>query len=388
MNKVIDRMQNQGTDNSSEQVVNRTIESDKKLKFGKGSDFQVELRRRVDQFFQSTGRRQRDCPQMYVKTFILLVSLASLYGLLVFVAQTWWQSLPLAMLLGLVMAAIGFNIQHDGSHQAYSNAAWINKLMAMTLDLIGGSSYNWHWKHIVFHHIYVNITGHDTDLDIDVFGRLTPHQQWFPLHRWQHIYLWPLYGLMPIRWQLYDDFRAVLTGQIGEHRYPRPQGWELVIFLAGKAIFLLLAFGIPLQFHSFWGVLGVYGVVVFVLGIVLSVVFQLAHAVEEANFLVPCPETGRIDNAWAVHQVETTVNFARRNPMITWLLGGLNLQVEHHLFPKICHVNYPALSQLVEETCQEFGITYMQHPSVGAGIASHFRWLRRMGMPNAIRIEL
>lgn len=375
-------MQKQAIQKSPDQVANRTIEPAEKLKFGKGSDFQVELRRRVDEFFRTTGRRQRDCPQMYIKTFILLASLVSLYLLLVFVARTGWQSLPLAMLLGLVMAAIGFNIQHDGSHQAYSNSAWVNQLMAMSLDLIGGSSYNWHWKHIVFHHTYVNITGHDTDLDIDVFGRLTPHQQWLPLHRWQHLYLWPLYGLMPIRWHFYDDFHAVLTGQIGGHRYPRPKGWDLTIFLAGKAIFLLLAFGIPLQFHSLGVVLGIYGVTVFVLGIVLSVVFQLAHAVEEADFLVPCQDTGRINNAWTVHQIETTVNFARHNPVITWLLGGLNLQVEHHLFPKICHVNYPAMSSLVEEICQEFGVTYLQHSSVGAGIASHFRWLHRMGMPD------
>lgn len=381
MSKVIDRMYKPGLHKNSNQLANPTLERNTKLKFGKSNAFQVELRRRVDEFFQNTGRRQRDCPQMYVKTLILLVSLVCLYLLLVFVAQTWWQALPLAILLGLVMAAIGFNIQHDGSHQAYSNLAWINKLMAITLDLMGGSSYNWHWKHIVFHHTYVNITGYDTDLDIDTFGRLTPHQQWFSLHRWQHIYLWLLYGLMPIRWHLYDDFHAVLTGQIGEHQYPRPKGWELVIFLAGKAVFLLLAFAIPLQFHSFWLVLGVYVVTVFVLGIVLSVVFQLAHAVEEADFLVPCQDTGRIDNAWTIHQVETTVNFARHNPVITWLLGGLNLQVEHHLFPKICHVNYPAMSQIVEETCREFGVSYLQHPSIGAGIASHFRWLQRMGMP-------
>ncbi|MGB8698068.1 MAG: acyl-CoA desaturase [Thermosynechococcaceae cyanobacterium] len=372
-------MPKQGANKIPGPVATRTIDSDQRLKFGKSNDFQVELRRRVDEFFQHTGRRQRDCPQMYAKTAILLSCFASLYWLLVFVVQTGWQAILLAMLLGLAMAAIGFNIQHDGSHQAYSDRAWINKLMAMTLDLIGGSSYNWHWKHIVFHHTYVNITGYDTDLDIDGFGRLTPHQPWFPSHRWQHLYLWPMYGLMPIRWHFYDDFHAVFTGRIGGHRYPRPKGWELVIFWAGKAIFLLLAFGIPLQVHSLWKVLGCYGVTVFVLGLVLSVVFQLAHAVEEANFLVPCPETGRIDKAWTVHQIETTVNFSRRNPVITWLLGGLNLQVEHHLFPKICHVNYPALSYVVEETCREFGVTYLQHRSLWAGITSHFRWLHRMG---------
>ncbi|HEY9633066.1 MAG TPA: acyl-CoA desaturase [Coleofasciculaceae cyanobacterium] len=279
-------------------------------------------------------------------------------------------------------AEIGFNIQHDGRHQAYSNFPWVNKLMGMTIELIGGSSYNWHWKHNLFHHTYVNITSHDSDLDIGIFGRLTPQQRWLPFHRWQHYYLWPLYGLMAIKWQLYDDFHNVLIGRIGEHKYPRPSGWELVIFLAGKAIFLTLAFGIPLLFHPVWVVLIFYGVVALVLGLVLSVVFQLAHAVEEAAFPQPQEGIGRIDNPWALHQAETTVNFARNNPVMCWLLGGLNFQVEHHLFPRICHINYPAISKLVEETCQEFGVEYMEHKSFWAGVASHFRWLKRLGMSN------
>ena len=127
-------------------------------------------------------------------------------------------------LLGLTMAGIGCNMQHDGGHQAYSNYAWINKIMAMSLDFIGGSSYAWHWKHAVFHHTDVNITGHDTDIDLGTIGRLTPHQKRLPFHRWQHLYLWPLYGLMAIKWQLYDDFRDVLTGDGSGHTRPAPQG--------------------------------------------------------------------------------------------------------------------------------------------------------------------
>jgi linoleoyl-CoA desaturase len=366
------------------QTIEPSVRHNKKVKFGKGGEFQIELHRRIDELFQSTELKERDCPQMYGKTVILLSSLAVLYLLLVFVAQHWWQSLPLAILLGLVMGAIGFNIQHDGGHQAYSSSVWVNKLMSMTLDLIGGSSYNWHWKHIVFHHTYVNITSHDTDLDVGVFGRLTPHQQWFPLHQWQHYYLWLLYGLIAVRWQLYDDFHDAIVGRIGEHEYPRPTKWELALFLGGKAMFLVLAFVIPLQFHSFWVVLSFYGLIMFFMGLFLSVVFQLAHTVEEANFLIPEPGTDRIDNAWAIHQVETTVNFGRHNWFMTWLLGGLNFQIEHHLFPKICHVNYPAMSKVVEETCRDFGVNYMHHESFWAGIRSHFRWLRQMGMPNAV----
>src|SRR5689334_4523220 len=279
---------------------------DQRLKFAGNNDFQVEVRRRIDEFFQRTRRRQRDCPQMYLKTAILLAVFALSYWLSVFVAHTWWQALPLAVLLGLTTAAIGFNVQHDGGHHAYSNRAWVNQLMAMTLDVIGGSSYQWHWKHVFFHHTYVNITGQDTDIALGVIGRLTPHQKRYWFHRWQQFYLWPLYGLLAINWHLIGDFRDVTLGRVGEHRVPRPKGWGMVIFAVGKTIFIALAFGIPLLLHPLWVVALFYMVAALVLGAVLSVVFQLAHCVGQAEFPLPRPETGRIENAWAIHQVETT----------------------------------------------------------------------------------
>jgi linoleoyl-CoA desaturase len=361
----------------------RASEFRNSLAFGRNNLFQVELRRRVDEYFRTTGRRPRDCWQMYVKTAIFVTSFASSYVLLVFVAQTWWHGLLLAVLLGLSAAGIGFNIQHDGGHRAYSNHARVNKLMAMTLELLGGSSYLWRWKHGVFHHTYVNITGHDTDIDLGAIGRLTPHQKRRAYHRWQHLYLWPLYGLLAIKWQLVDDFRKLITGRIGGHRFPRPTGRELVIFVAGKTIFLTLAFATPLLLHSIGAVLFYYAVAGLVAGMVLSVVFQVAHCVEEADFPVPHAGAGPIENAWAVHQAQATVDFARRSRVVAWLFGGLNFQIEHHLFPRISHVNYPAISTLVEETCRDFGIKYAEHRSFWAGTASHFRWLRRMGMPTA-----
>jgi linoleoyl-CoA desaturase len=305
------------------------------------------------------------------------------YVLLVFVVQAWWLALPLAVLLGLVAAGIGFNVQHDGGHSAYSEHPWINKLAALTLDLLGGSSYFWHHKHGVLHHTYANISGHDTDIDVGPFGRLAPEQKRQVFHRWQHFYLWPLYGLLALKWHFHDDFRRLIRGRIESQRVPRPKGWDLVTFIGGKLVFFGLAFGLPLLFHSVLVVLFFYAVAAVVLGITLSIVFQLAHCVEEAEFPLPSKDTGRIDQPWAVHQAETTVDFARGNPVLCWLLGGLNFQVEHHLFPRICHVNYPAISRLVEQTCQEFGLRYREHHSFWGGLASHFRWLRRMGLPDA-----
>ena len=147
------------------------------LKFAPDDEFHHEIRRRVDHYFTSTGRSRRDCPRMYLKTAVVLGWLATSYVLLVFFARSWWLALPLAISLGLAMAAVGFNIQHDGGHQAYSDRPWINRLMARSLDLLGGSSYFWARKHNAMHHSYTNITGHDDDIDLGFFGRLSPHQK-------------------------------------------------------------------------------------------------------------------------------------------------------------------------------------------------------------------
>jgi linoleoyl-CoA desaturase len=337
------------------------------VKFGVGDEFHHELRQRVERYFESTGRRQRDCPQMYLKTALIFSWFVASYVLLVFVVETWWLAVPLALSLGLSMAAIGFNIMHDGGHRAYSDRPWINKLMALSLDLLGGSSYVWARQHNSLHHSYANIAGHDNDIDLGFLGRLAPHQKRLKIHRLQHYYLWPLYGWLMIKWQFFDDFHNVIAGRIGGHRLARPKGWALATFLGGKAVYFSLAFELPL----------------FVQGLTASVVFQMAHCVEEAAFPLPRPETGRMETSWAVHQVETTVDFARGSRLVSWFLGGLNFQIEHHLFPQICHVHYPALAPLVEATCKEYGLRYAANDTFLASVASHFRWLRRMGMASS-----
>lgn len=352
-------------------------------KFESNDGFRNALRQRVEEYFARTGRKPRDCPQTYLKSTVVLGCSVASYILLVFSASSWWLALPLTVLLGIALAGVGFNIQHDGGHGAYSDRRWINRLSAMTLDLLGGSSYIWARKHNAIHHTYPNITGHDDDIDVGILGRLSPHQRRFRLHRLQHFYMWALYGFLPIKWHFVDDFRSLITGHIGEHRFVRPKGWELLILIGGKVVFFTLAFGVPMLVHSWGTVILFYVLTMFVQGIALSVVFQLAHCVEEAEFPMPREESGRMATSWAAHQVLTTVGFAPHNRVLSWLLGGLNFQTEHHLFPHICHAHYPALAPIVAQTCEEFGLAYRVNRSFFAGVASHFRWLRRMGMPSA-----
>jgi len=350
-----------------------------KLEFGSNDAFGKELRRRVDDFFRSAGRRKRGGRAMVLKTAIILTWFAASYVLLVFVAQSLGQGLVLAVSLGLATAAIGMNIQHDAGHGAYSERAWVNRMMAMTMDLVGGSSYTWRWKHTIIHHKYVNIVGYDTDIDIGRLGRFAPQQRrrWF--HRWQHLYLWVFYAFEGMKVQLVDSWRFALRGRISRHRIPRPQGRELALFLAGKAVFFAWAFVIPMLLHSVWVVLFYYAVAALTMGVVMVLVFIVPHLNAVADFPVPRADTGRIGNPWMVHQAQVAVDFARHNRVLTWLVGGLNYHKEHHLFPAICHVHYPSLAPIVEQTCQDFGIPYKEHKSFATGIAAHYRWLRRMG---------
>lgn len=350
-------------------------------KFPADDGFQATLKSRVDGYFRQTGKSPRDCWQMYLKTTIILTWAAASYTLLVFFAEHWWQALPLVFSLAMAIAGIGFSIQHDGGHKAFSRFQWVNSLAAKSLDLMGASSYLWYWKHSVFHHTYSNIPGVDTDIELGAAIRTNPAQKrrWF--HRWQHLYLFPLYGVTSSRWHLYGDFKEVATGWMGPHRVPRPKGMDLTVFILGKVISIGIFLVVPMFFHDWYTVVLYYGIVTGLMGVMLSVVFQLAHCVGTADFPSPDAETNRLDRGFAAHQVETTVDFARQSPFWCWWLGGLNFQIEHHLFPRVCHIHYPALSKIVEATCKEYGVRYHAEPTFRSGLASHYRWLREMGRP-------
>jgi linoleoyl-CoA desaturase len=349
------------------------------LELERTDPFLKDLRARVAAYFDNSGLRPRDCPRMYLKTAIVFAWFIASYVLLVFFTPNWWSASLASVSLALAMAGIGFNVQHDGSHRAYSNRMWINKLTAMSMDLMGASSFHWARKHNTFHHTYTNISGDDDDISLGPLGRLSPHQKRHAYHRYQHYYLWFFYGFITMKWQLADDFYNWAAGKVGSHRIPRPRGRDLAIFLGGKAVSISVALVLPSFFHPFWLVLVFYVSTQWVAGIVLSIVFQLAHVVEEADF--PSPGHAREDlrKNWAAHQLRTTVNFAPNNPILTWYLGGLNYQVEHHLFPRVCHVHYPKLSRLVAQACREHGVPHQAHQTMRASLASHFRWLRRMG---------
>jgi linoleoyl-CoA desaturase len=330
--------------------------------------FYAAMRAAVDEEIAAIGR-PRDVVEMYTKIAVIGICTVACYA--AYLSLSGAIVIVIAVPFGILLASVGFNVQHDGGHESLSRFRFINRCGAFSLDLIGGSSYVWRWKHNLYHHSYPNVGGVDSDIEIAPVGRLAPFhtRHWF--HRYQHIYLWLLYGLLPVKWHFFDDFRDVLRGQIGGMPLPPPRGLDLLVFLFGKAAFFVTAFLIPSLVHGITLALTFYLVTAMVVGIVLSVIFQLAHCVEGTAFYL-----GKAADEWALHQIATTADFAPRSRLLRWSIGGLNFQIEHHLFPRLSHVHYPRIAPVVQRVCEERGVPYRVHKTFGDALRSHYRLLR------------
>jgi linoleoyl-CoA desaturase len=347
------------------------------MRFARPSLFRRVLVQQVSQRLTAGGLNRRR--QLYAKTVLVAIWFLLSYLGLMFVAGDWWVTLPFMVSLVLAMAGLAFNVLHDAGHGAYAPRPSVNRCMAMTLDLLGGSSFIWKWKHNVLHHTYPNVLGIDADVDLWPFVRMSEALPRYRVHRYQHWYIWGLYALLPLQWYV-SDARFLVTGRLGSRTFPRPRGEELALFIAGKLMFATWAIVLPFWIHSSGHVIVVWLACSFALGLVLSIPFQVAHCVVDVQAIGP----SRGDEPeWAIHQVATTANFAMSNRAMTWYLGGLNFQIEHHLFPSVPHVHYRDLSPIVRAACKDFGVRYVAFETLGAALKSHVDWLRRLGAPES-----
>jgi linoleoyl-CoA desaturase len=359
-----------------------------RVRFPRDDGFHGAVKRGACAYFEATGRRRWGGGAMYAKTGAILGWFAASYALLLlWGGASTWLAVALTVSIALATAGIGFSVMHDANHGAYARSGRVNRAWGFALDFVGASSYLWRFKHNVHHHTYANIDGMDADIDAAPFLRLAPSQRLRPFHRYQHVYAWPLYGVLAVKWWFVDDVVDLVRGRIGQLPIPRPRGRELVGVLAGKAVFVAWSVVVPaLVFRSGWvAVLFLFGALT--LGVVLSTVFQLAHAVPDAEFHATAPGEQRMPTGWAEHQARATVDFAPSNRLLGWYVGGLNFQVEHHLLPDVCHVHYPALARIVEATCLAHGIPYRAQPTLRAAIAAHHRFLRALGRGGGNPVE-
>lgn len=316
---------------------------------------------------------------MYAKAAVLIGSAVWAYLVLVFDAHDAVTVTWAAGLLALALVGIGFNVQHDGNHGTFSRRPIVNRLAGFTLDLMGASSYFWKDKHNHNHHVYTNIPHEDADINLGPMARLSVDHPWFWWHRYQHIYLWVLYTGVHLRY-LYSDLQRLFLGKNDGLSAGYPKGADMAWLVGGKLFFFTVAFAIPLARHGAGTVFGVYVLVSMTMGLIFSVVFQLAHTVDNVEH----PAHGDARPEWVVHQIATTANFATKSRLATLLLGGLNYQREHHLFPRIAHVHYPALAKMVQEVCAEHGVPCRENLTLVDALRSHYVFVRQMGLKPAV----
>ncbi|QCR22461.1 acyl-CoA desaturase [Pontibacter sp. SGAir0037] len=344
--------------------------------------FFLTLRRRVDAYFKENQISRNANAKMVVKSVALLACYILPFMLLLSFTPGLPLSLFLWFMMGLGVAGIGMSVMHDANHGAYSSNQAVNSWMGHTLNLVGGSAFNWKLQHNILHHTYTNVVDMDEDIQDRLVLRFSPHTSIRFYHQLQWVYAFLFYGLLTLYWVLAKDFVQYflfIRKGVNPNSKEKNQVMLLKLILMKLVYFSVilvvptLVYGIP-----FLEVLAGFLLMHFVAGIVLTVIFQLAHTVEGTSH--PRPDSnGNIENDWAIHQLHTTVNFSRNNKWLSWYVGGLNYQIEHHLFPKVCHVHYPAISEIVRETAAEFNIPYMENKTFGDALRSHIATLHRFG---------
>ena len=345
-------------------------------------EFYKTLQKRVRGYFKENKISKYGDWRMVVKSIFMLALYLTPFILILTFFQSTWITLLMWVVMGIGIAGVGLSIMHDANHGAYSKSKKINSFVGYVLYLAGGSDAMWRIQHNVLHHTYTNVTGMDEDIDPGKVMRFSPHEERLPMHKYQHIYAWFLYGLMTIMWITVKDFKQLyrykkmgLT-QTQSSSFNKLLAITIVSKTAYYAVFLVL----PLIFSPVAWYVTVIGFFLmhYVAGVILGCIFQPAHVVPSADYPLP-DDSGNIKADWAVSQLINTANFAPKSSWFSWYVGGLNFQIEHHLFPNICHVHYKKISKIVKNTAEEFNLPYHSEKTFARALKVHGKMLYKLG---------
>jgi linoleoyl-CoA desaturase len=351
----------------------------------KEHEFSRAVRRNVNAYFKEKGISTKGNLTLAMQTVVMLSLYLVPFALIFLVQMSGWVALALTVVMGIGVAGTGMCVMHDAVHGSFSHKKWLNKMFGGTLYLLGSNVFNWEMQHNVFHHAYTNLEGLDEDIDSKGPIRLSENAPLHGIHRYQYIHAFFFYGLLTLS-KLVKDFTQLAkynrSGVTSKYSFNPTR--EYVKMVIVKVIYLFAIIGLPIMFTSFtwWQVLLGFLMMHWVAGCILSTVFQMAHVVEGTEQPVPDAQ-GVIHHDWAVHELRTTSDFARNNHLLNWYVGGLNFQIEHHLFPQISHVHYQDIAPIVERTAREYNVNYNLKPTFGNALASHVRRLKALGLPGA-----
>ncbi len=348
------------------------------------------LNKRVNSYFKDNNLEKTGNWKLHLKTAIMFAIFLTPYFLILSIdSLPGWAQLLLTIVMGIGMAGVGMNVMHDGNHGSYSKKKWVNKFMGGTIYVLAGNVYNWQVQHNVLHHTYTNIHEHDEDLEAGRVLRFSKHAEWRKHHRFQHYYSIFLYGLLTFNWAITTDFKQMYNytkRKLSYGEFPNPiTNWSTMII--AKLIYITIWVVLPLVILdiAWWQLFIGFFLMHYVAGVILSVVFQLAHVINEAETPLP-DEQGNMKNTWAIHQLFTTVNFGPKSSIANWFTGGLNHQVEHHIFPNISHIHYTKIAKIVKETAIEFNLPYKEYETTRKAIISHFKHLKELGKKPALQL--
>ncbi len=354
------------------------------VKFNNKSEkaFVKDLKQRVNAYFEEQGISQKANAAMVTKTVLILLMTFVPYGLIMSGQFGLWTMLGLCFVMGVGVAGCGFSIAHDALHGAYSSNPKINTALGLTFDIMGANGYLWKITHNVIHHTYTNIQGIDEDLEVSPLLRLSPNSEHRPVHRLQHIFGFFAYSFSTLFWVFVKDYKYFFQKDLGPYRNIKHPTREIVVLIVTKLIYYSYMIVLPLLVLdiTWWQFAIGFLAIHLTAGLILGVVFQLAHVVEGPDHYAN-EEPNEMEHTWIVHEMRTTANFGRANKLLCWYVGGLNFQIEHHLFPKTCSIHYPAISPIVQQVAEEYDIPYHQHETLMGAIASHYRMLKLFGDP-------
>ena len=345
-------------------------------------EFIKELRKNVNQYFKENNISKHANYNMVAKTvFMISLYFVPFILMLTGVVSSFWGTIAMWSLMGFGMAGIGLSVMHDANHGAYSKRKWVNKVLGFLANFLGAYHINWKIQHNVLHHSFTNVDGMDDDIANPVM-RFSPQQKKKWIFRFQAYYAPLFYSIMTIYWLISKDFLQLV-------RYKRQnllvrEGMTfkkaLTHMVFNKTWYIAFTLVLPMLLLdiSWWQVLIGFVLMQLICGLMLALIFQTAHVIEETNFF-EAAKSGSMENNWAIHQLKTTANFAHKSVLFSWFIGGLNYQIEHHLFPNICHIHYKKISEIVKKTAEDFNIPYYQHPTFAHALKSHFSMLNSLG---------
>lgn len=355
----------------------------------KQKQFALAVRKNVNDYFRKNGISIKGNSQLAIQTIVMLSIYIIPFMLIFIIHMNAWVALLMAILSGIGMAGVGMCVMHDAIHGSYSQKEWINKMLGGTMYLLGSNVFNWKIQHNYLHHSYTNIEGFDHDIDSKGPIRLSQYAPLKKIHRYQYIHAFFFYGLMTISKLINDFIQLIDFNKAGiTAKYHVNPVSEYIKMVVVKIVYLFVFIGLPIMITAFawWQVLLGFFIMHWVAGCILSTVFQMAHVVEGAEQLLPDAE-GIIHEEWAVHELRSTSDFAPNNHLLNYYIGGLNFQIEHHLFPNICHIHYSRIAPIVESTAKEFGFAYNLKPTFRKAFYSHIQRLKELGSPSTQSIK-